>query len=185
MTHDARLKEDIAYVRAAAEHSMAVPVPPIYLLWALLVLVGFTLVDLVDDQRWIGLYWLFAGPAGLLMSVWLGHRADRKAGRINRETGMRTGLHWAAFMAAGGLGLALVHAGDLTWRGFGSLWVLLLALTYVQAGLHLERRLLPIGLLMGGGFLATLMGAGCRLDRHRHALRHRARGRRLLGDATA
>ena len=59
-------------------------------------------------------------------------------------------------MSAGVLGGALVQAGQLTWQGFGSLWVLLAALTYVQAGLHLERRLLPVGLLLAGGFLATL-----------------------------
>ena len=34
--------------------------------------------------------------------------------------------------------------------------MLLLALTYFQVGLHLERRLLPIGILMGAGYLVTV-----------------------------
>ena len=118
--------------------------------------VGFGLVDLVDDGRWIGAYWALAAPAGFGLSAWIGRRAERRAGRIDRKAGLRHVLHWATFMSAGVLGLALVQAGHLTWQGFGSLWVLLAALTYVQAGLHLERSLLPIGLLLAGGFLATL-----------------------------
>ena len=156
MTEHARLRDDIAYVRAAAEQSIAVPVPAIYVLWALLVFVGFGLVDVVDDGRWIGAYWTLAGPAGCGLSAWIGRRAARRAGRVDRKAGFRHVLHWATFMVAGVLGLALVQAGHLTWRGFGSLWVLLAALTYAQAGLHLERRLLPIGLLLAGGFLVTI-----------------------------
>ncbi len=69
-------------------------------------------------------------------------------------------LHWLAFMAAGILGLALVQAEHLTWQGFGSLWVLLLALTYFHGGLHLERRFLPIGLVLGVCYLITLFVPG-------------------------
>ena len=156
MPDNRRLKEDIAYVRAATERSVTIPVPAIHLLWALLGLCGFALVDFVDDYQWIGIYWLFAGPIGFALSVWLGVQADRDAGRTNRETGVRHGLHWLAFMVAGVLGLALVQVGHLTWQGFGSLWVLLLALTYFHGGLHLERRLLPVGLLMGAGYLITI-----------------------------
>ncbi len=160
MTQDSRLKEDIAYIRAAAEQPAAIPAPAIHFLWAVLGLVGFGLVDFVDEQRWIGMYWAFAAPIGFALSVWFGRRAQRNAGRLNREAGVRQSLHWLAFMAAGVLGLALVQTGNLTWRGFGSLWVLLLALTHFQAGLHIEHRLLPVGLLMGGGFLVTLWVPG-------------------------
>ena len=156
MTDNARLRDDIAYVRAAAEHSIAAPIPAIHLLWAFLVFVGFGLVDVVDDGRWIAAYWTLAGPAGCGLSAWIGRRAERRAGRIDRKVGLRHVLHWVTFMSAGVFGGALVQAGHLTWQGFGSLWVLLAALTYAQAGLHLERRLLPVGFLLAGGFLATL-----------------------------
>ena len=46
---------------------------------------------------------------------------------------MRWGLYWLPFMAAGALGAALV-AGHLPWAAFGSLVVLLLALSYVHMG---------------------------------------------------
>ena len=156
MADNTQLKNDLAYVRAVAERSRIKPVPAIYLLWAVINLCGFALVDFADDPKWISIYWLFAAPIGFVLSVWLGIRAGRNQGTTSRESGIRTGLHWLAFMAAGLLGLALVHAGHLTWQGFGSLWVLLLALTYFQVGLHLERRLLPIGILMGAGYLVTV-----------------------------
>ena len=54
------------------------------------------------------------------------------------------------------LGFGLVATGQLTWPGVSSLWILVLALTYFLAGLHLDRRLLPIGLVLGVGYLITL-----------------------------
>ena len=156
MADNTQIKEDLAYVRAVTERSRTKPVRPIYLLWAMIGLCGFALVDFADDKKWISIYWLFAAPIGFALSCWLGFRAGRNQGATNRETGIRHSLHWLAFMVSGVLGLALIHAGQLTWRGFGSLWILLLALTYFQLGLHLERRLLPIGVLMGAGYLVTV-----------------------------
>ena len=156
MPDNSKLKEDIAYVRAAAERSRAPQVPALYLLWAVLGFCGFAMVDFVDNLQWVGIYWSFAGPIGTAFSAWLGRRASREAGVANREQGIRHGLHWLAFMGAGVLGLALVHAGHLTWRGFGSLWVLLLALTYFQVGLHLEQRMLPVGLVGAAAYLMTI-----------------------------
>ena len=156
MLDNTKLREDIAFVRAAAERSKKPAVPAIYLVWALLGFCGFAIVDFADDLGWVGIYWLFAGPVGFLVSAWLGRRAALDTGFVNRDEGIRHGLHWLAFMAAGILGLALVQAQQLTWQGFGSLWVLLLALTYFQWGLHLERRMLPLGLLAGGAYLVTI-----------------------------
>ena len=160
MAENTQLKEDIAYVRAVAERSRGAHVPAIYLLWAVIGLFGFALFDFVSHTMWIGVYWLFAGPIGMALSIWLGIRAGRDTGATSRDSGIRASLHWVAFMAAGWLGLALVFADHLTWRGFGSLWVLLLALTYFQFGLHLERRLLPIGVLIAAGYLVTVWVPG-------------------------
>ncbi len=156
MTDTERLKDDIAYVRAAAEQSQTVHVRAHGFLWAAILLGGFALVDFVEDPRWIGRYWLVAAPVGFVLSAWLGIRADHGAGQFDRTTGMRWMFHWLAFMATGLLGGALVARGELTPAGFGSLWVLLTALTYFQAGVHLDRRLMPIGGLLAGGYLATL-----------------------------
>ena len=52
--------------------------------------------------------------------------------------------------------MGLVASDQLSWSGISSLWILLLALTYFLAGLHLERRLIPIGIVLAAGYLVTL-----------------------------
>ena len=160
MTTTDKLKEDIAYVRASAERAGAATIPSIYVLWAVIGLCGFALADFAADPRWIGRFWLVAGPAGFCGSAWLGYRASRHAGQGSRQIGVRWGLHWLAFMAAGALGAALVAAGQLPWSAFGSLVVLLLALSYFQAGLHMDRRMLAIGGVLGACYLVTLFIPG-------------------------
>lgn len=157
MTSKQQLTEDIAFVRAATERAGSVHMPAIYLIWAVLCLCGFTLVDIVGPgSAWIGLYWMIAGPAGTGLSWWLAGRAKREVGQADRREGRHWVFHFLGFGCTGLLGFGLVATGQLSWQGISSLWILLLALTYFLAGLHLERRLLPIGLLLGAGYLITL-----------------------------
>ena len=160
MTTTGNIREDIAYVRAAAERAGAATVPSIYVLWAVISLCGFALADFVPDTRGVGLFWMAAGPAGFALSAWLGYRAGRHAGQGSRRIGVRWGLHWLAFMAAGALAAALVAAGHLPWSAFGSLVVLLLALSYFHAGLYLDRRMLAVGGVLGACYLVTLFVPG-------------------------
>lgn len=160
VTGNERLKQDIAYVRAAAELSEIVHVRAYGFLWAAILLSGFALVDFAEDPRWIGRYWNVATPVGFALSVWLVVRANRGAGQVDRRLLIRSALHWLAFIAAGLLGQALVATGQLDPAGMGSLWVLLLALTYFLSGVHVDRRLLPIGLLLAGCYLVTLFVPG-------------------------
>ena len=162
MTDTEQLREDIAYVRAAAERSDTVHDPAYYLLWAAIVLCGFILPDFAAARPWIGVYWFVAGSVGCGVSTWLGVRAGRRSGQADRRKGVRTLLHWLSFMAAGWLGGLLVATEQLTSDGYGSLWVLLMALTYCQAGVHLDRRLVPIGLCVGVGYLITFFVPGYR-----------------------
>ena len=160
MTTTDNLKEDIAYVRAAAERAGAGTIPSIYVLWAVIGLCGFALADFVVDSRWVGRFWMVAGPAGFVISAWLGYRASHHAGQGSRQIGVRWGLHWLAFMVAGALGAVLVAAGHLPWSAFGSLVVLLLALSYFHAGLYMDRRMLAIGGVLGACYLVTLFIPG-------------------------
>ena len=160
MTGNERLKQDMAYVRAAAELSEIVHVRAYGFLWAVILLCGFALVDFAEDPRWIGRYWNTATPVGFVLSVWLVWRANRGAGQVDRRLLIRSALHWLAFIATGLLGQALVATGQLDPAGMGSLWVLLLALTYFLSGVHVDRRLLPIGLLLAGCYLVTLFVPG-------------------------
>lgn len=157
MTNQKQLTEDIAFVRAAAERSASVHVPAIYLIWAVLCLCGFTLVDVLGPgSMWIGIYWMIGGPVGTGLTWWLSARAGREVGQSDRRAGKRWVFHFLGFACTGLLVFGLVATGQLTWPGLSSTWILLLALTYFLAGLHLERRLLPIGLLLGVGYLITL-----------------------------
>lgn len=151
-----RLREDIAYVRAAADLSEIVHVRSYGFVWAGIMLCGFALVDFVDDYRWIDRYWNVAMPVGFVLSVWLVMRANRGAGQVDRRLMIRGALHWLAFYVTGQLGEVLVVTGQLHPSAIGSLWLLLLALTYFLSGVHVDRRLLPIGLLLAGCYLVTL-----------------------------
>ena len=157
-----RVKDDLDYVRGAIERTGNVHVPAVYLIWAAICLVGFGMPDFIANGwvGWsynaIGWYWAVTGPAGFLASWWLSARANERAGQMSQRAGLRWALHWAAFGATGVLGIALALLGHVNWEVYGALWVLLLALSYTLAGVHLERRLLSIGLMLGVGYLTIL-----------------------------
>ncbi|MCY4579944.1 MAG: hypothetical protein OXD31_12990 [Chloroflexi bacterium] len=162
MASSERIKDDLAYVRGAVERTGSVHVPAVYLMWAAICLVGFSMSDFITNGwvGWsysvIGWYWTVMGPLGFGASWWLSARANERAGQMSRQVGNRWGLHWAAFGATGVLGIALALSGHVGWEVYGALWVLLLALSYTLAGVHLERRLLPIGLMLGVGYITIL-----------------------------
>ncbi len=162
MTDTDQIRQDIAYVRAASERSDTGHDPAYYLLWAAIVLVGFMLPDFESTRPWIGTYWLVVGSAGFGVSMWIGIRAGRRIGQADRRKGVRSAWHWLAFMGAGWLGGLLVANGQLTREGYSAFWVLLMALTNVQAGLHLDRRLVPIGLLLAACYVMTFFVPGYR-----------------------
>ena len=157
MTDSKPLQDDIAFVRAVAERSNQQHMPAIYLIWAVLCLCGFTLVDLVGPgSGWIAVYWFTMGPVGTALTWWLSARAARRAGQVDRRIGLRWAGHFVGFFAVGLLGFGLVLSGQMTWPGLSSLWILILALTYFLAGLHLERQLMPVSLVLAAGYLFTL-----------------------------
>ena len=135
-------------------------------------------MDFVNDPRWVNRYWMVASPVGFGLSIWLGRRAHRLAGQLDRQASARWILHWLGYVAAGMLGNVLVISGQLQPAARGPLWVLLLALTYFQAGVHADRRLLPIGLLLAGVLPDHGVPAGVRLDRGRRAGSVGSRGAR-------
>lgn len=156
MTDTDSIKDDIAYVRAVAERTGPGHVPAIYVIWAMICVVGFSLVDLVGPgSSWVAIYWLMAGPGGGALSWWLAVRAGVRDGQADRRQGKRWVGHFVGFFVVGLLGCVLAAAGELSWSGLTSLWILLLALTYFLAGLHLDRRLMPIGIVLAAGYLLT------------------------------
>ena len=151
-------QDDLAFVASAVRRRNAsCGVPSIFFLWSALFLVGWALPDFAP--RYTGIFWLVAGIGGGLLSWQLGERDARKRGDIDIELGKRYGYHWiicgAAFFGVfmpfvfGGNALD-AYAADLLGRQF----LLVTALAYGLAALHLERGLALPAAIMGVGYLA-------------------------------
>ncbi|MFV2073484.1 MAG: hypothetical protein ACC742_12635 [Thermoanaerobaculales bacterium] len=151
-----RLQSDLSYVRDAVQEVDKGGAPyGIYFLWAVIVLAGFALVDFAP--RWLSLYWGIAGPAGGIFTGWISYRAARRAGEEDRREGIRHALHWTAMFVAIALIVVLAVLGKITWDGLSVTILVVIALGYFLAGVHLERPLMWLGLLMAAGYPFVLL----------------------------
>ena len=143
-----QLKGDLGFVRAAVERGELGRSPAsLYFLWAVVCLCGFVLVDV--RQTWVNAYWAIAAPAGFLASAVLGYRYARHNGGSSSTIGIRQFFHWAAVLSA--VCLARLLPMD------GAAILLVLALGYFLAGVHLDRAMLWVGILMGVGYVLVLL----------------------------
>ncbi len=148
-----QVKEDLHYVASAVRREERDDgIPAIYFMWAALVAIGFALPDFAP--RWAGLYWFTVGPAGGLASWWLGARSGAKAGVNDAALGRRHGYHWLLAGAAFVLVFIPAFAGRIDAAAAATNVLLVAGLTYVLAGVHLEKPLIWSGLLMFGGYVA-------------------------------
>jgi hypothetical protein len=95
----------------------------------------------------VGTYWVVAAPGGFLASAVLGWFHGRQGGS-SAAIGTRQALHWSGLLAAAFLARLLPSDGSAI--------LLVLALGYFLAGVHLDRPMLWVGLLMGGGYVLVL-----------------------------
>ncbi len=148
------LKEDLGFVAGAVRRSDDRLPASIFVLWAILVPIGFALADFAGP--WCGLYWLIVGPAGGIASWLMGRAAEKRAGQRDAALGRRYAHHWM-FM-----GLACLLVGVSAGTGRIDLWssipmfMLVSALAYCLAGVHLHRSFLPSGLIMFAGYMALM-----------------------------
>lgn len=150
-------QDDLAYVASAVRRRETRPgVPAIFFLWSALFLVGWALPDFAP--RLTAPFWLVAGIGGGLLSWWLGARDELERGDVDIELGKRYGYHWLVCGAAFfGVFLPFMlggqefnaYAADLLGRQF----LLVCALAYGLAALHLERGLALPAAIMGAGYL--------------------------------
>jgi hypothetical protein len=153
MSKTRRIHDDLEYVGGIVRRSEGGSPFSIYLLWALMVLVGFSLVDLAPHR--VGIFWLVGGPLGGAASAWLGYRHGRRIGQLSREEGFRHLWHWGGMMTAILLAVPLAHvSGAVDWNALSRVILLIIALSYFLAGVHLERPLRWIGALMMAGYAA-------------------------------
>ncbi len=153
MTEINQLKSDLGYIAEAVRKSDRATSPSsIYLLWAAIVLLGFALIDFAP--RYEGVYWTVLGPLGLLASALLGWRYSLRLGQVRRDLGVRYSFHFLGMMAIIFLAVPLGVTGAVAWSAMSKLFLLILALAYFLAGIHLERPLLWISFVMVAGYVA-------------------------------
>lgn len=154
MTDPTTMQDDLRYVtNAMRRRDPRAGVPAIFFLWAVIIAIGFALPDFAPQHAW--LYWAILGPAGGVVSWLLGARDAKRQGDMDRELGIRHGLHWLVSGAAWfAVALPLLGAGDsepLVAEALGRQILLVAALAYGLAAVHLER---------GLGWPAAFMGLG-------------------------
>lgn len=177
-----QLKGDLRFVRAALDKADRHVTPTaIYFLWAILGFCGFALVDFRNS--WVPLYWTIAGPAGFLASAYIGWGHARRRGQMTSADGLRHVLHWGGMLTAVVLAVLIPVNGFMRWDGLGPAILLILALSYFQAGVHLDRALL--WLTDGWGLLVRVARARVCVDRRRVGIRDGAHVRGASGRSPA
>jgi hypothetical protein len=146
-------REDLGYVRDVVRRSERRAMPPAILrLWAAISIPGFAIIDVAPERS--GLYWLVAGGLGFLLSIWLGGRGQRSAGQESAETGRRHMLHWAGM----GVAIFLISFGAEGWgstpQASSHAILLMVALSYWLAGVHLVPALKWMGVAAGVVYVA-------------------------------
>jgi len=153
-----QVKDDLHFVRAIVESADRDSSPTaVYFLWAVVGFVGFALVDFRD--AWVPMYWSIAGPTGFLASAILGWRCARRTGQLTAAVGRRHMLHWGGMLAAIFLASLMPISGLLSQDALGPAILLILALGHFEAGVHLDRTFLWVGLMMGAGYVFVVFVA--------------------------
>jgi hypothetical protein len=148
--------QDLHFVREAVEtsravhyRSMAIP-----LLWAVVILVGFT-INNFGQLATVGLYWAIVSPIAGIASGWLGMRAERSAGvQSDRVHGSRQTLHWLTIFFGFFAVAAITASHGMDGRLAGQLMTLVFGIVYFLGGLHLDARFLFPGLAAIAGSAA-------------------------------
>lgn len=155
MTEIHQLQDDLRFVRDAVARGDSPRRPAaIYVVWAVYVLVGYTLIDFFP--RASGWFFLVGGVIGGIASGYVYRRWARREGAYDRREGRRSLLHWGV-----GIGLAIACAMALgavipALRGpaVGQLVVVMIGLVYFLAGVHFDPHFLWLGpVLMVGGLV--------------------------------
>lgn len=154
MTND-KIESDIGYVKdLVAKSDNSTSPASIYILWASILVVGFSLIDFAPGR--VGLFWMIAGPAGGMLSGFLGYKAGANKGQMDREVGIKHALHWSGMMVIVFLAILLGLKGLVHGVVNSQVILLVVALGWWTAGVHFDRIFLWLGGIMVLGFLGTL-----------------------------
>jgi hypothetical protein len=151
-----QLHDDLRFVRDAVARGDSPQRRPvaIYVVWAVYVLIGYTLLDFYPTAA--GWFFLAGGVLGGIASGFIARRVARQEGAYDRREARKSLLHWGV-----GIVLAIACAMALAavipaLRGpaSGQLVVVMIGLVYFLAGVHFDPNFLWLGpVLMVGGVL--------------------------------
>lgn len=156
MTDDRQARDDLSYVRSVlhrAERTAGSPAT-IYFVWAAITFFGFAIIDFAPEKT--GLYWIVAGPLGGVLSAVLGHRAGRATGQPAEREGRVLAMHWSGVMIAVLLIVPLAMTRVIAPDDFPRLVMLVIALSYYTAGVHVDRRLIPVSVVLAACYLLAV-----------------------------
>lgn len=156
MNDDKQAHDDISYVRSVLERAEDRAGSPatIYFLWAVITFFGFAIIDFAPEKT--GLYWIVAAPLGGVLSAILGHRAGRVTGQPSEREGLILAMHWGGVLVAMVLIAPLAMTHVIVPDDFPRLVLLVIALSYYTAGVHVDRRLIPVSLVLTGCYLLAV-----------------------------
>jgi hypothetical protein len=157
MTDERQVQEDLSYVRSVLQRadSRAGNPATIYFVWAAITFFGFAIIDFAPESTWI--YWIVAAPLGGIVSAVLGHRAGRETGQPSRREGRLLAMHWGGVLVAMALIAPLALTRVIAPSDFPRVVLLVIALSYYTAGVHMDRRLIPVSLVLAGCYLLAVL----------------------------
>jgi hypothetical protein len=156
MTDMNNLKDDLAFVRAAIDRGRDDRgTAPSYFLWAAIIGVGFALPDFAPRAAWT--FWIVAGIAGGLASVWLGHRYNARRGVQDPAVNRRHGAHWLLGGIAIAVPMGAIWLGRVPATVAAPMVLATTGLAYALAGVHLHPPLRWAGYALLAGAVVLLL----------------------------
>jgi hypothetical protein len=156
MSEVQQINQDLQYVRNVLSRRQRADFgpPAIMYLWAIYVIVGYTLIDFW--RPYSGPFLAIGGMVGGLLSWQIGKYYSRRAGESNRALGIRGLLHMG-----GGMMLAVAFTVAMSelyepLRPFsGQLIVAFVGMLYFLWGVHYHRYFLFLGIIVMAGVVVV------------------------------
>jgi len=147
-----KAQADLSYLRGLTKRVAEARSPAsIPLLWAAVTLLGFPIVDFAPHAA--GWYWMVAAPVATCLTAVLAVRSRRRLGQLDRATAGRHLAHWVGLVAATSLAALSGRWGATPERATPTIVLLLLILGFWTGGVHMEKPLRWVSVLMLLGYL--------------------------------
>jgi hypothetical protein len=153
MTDEKQIRDDLSYVRTIVQRAERMDSSAsVYFLWAVITFFGYAIIDYEPEMT--GFYWMIAGPVGGVLSAILATLSGRRSGQVTE--GWADMLHWTGLMVAVLLLVPLVATARLAVEDLPRIILLLVAYGYWTAGVHVDRRMLPVAAVTAALFVLTV-----------------------------